>query len=90
MPVAMGVGSGGMWHPWIFIRGTDKVEKGLMMLFFGLVFFRWLPPLPWKIFCRRPCLLLYSTVVLGCLSAYVRSEAERIKVIQTLLPRDRS
>jgi len=24
--------------PWIFIHGTDKVEKGLMVLFFGLRF----------------------------------------------------
>jgi len=24
--------------PWIFIHDTDKVEGGLMMLFFGLVF----------------------------------------------------
>jgi len=24
--------------PWVFIHGTDKVEKGLMVLFFGLVF----------------------------------------------------
>jgi len=30
----MGVGSGG---PWIFVHCTDKVEKGLMVLFFGLV-----------------------------------------------------
>jgi len=36
----MGVGSGGQEsaHPWIFIYGTDKVEGGLMMLFFGVVF----------------------------------------------------
>jgi len=24
--------------PWIFIHDTDKVEEGLMVLFFGLVF----------------------------------------------------
>jgi len=24
--------------PWIFIHGSDKVEEGLMVLFFGLVF----------------------------------------------------
>jgi len=36
----MGVGSGGQraMAPWIFIHSTDKVEGGLMMLFFGLVF----------------------------------------------------
>jgi len=36
----MGVGSGvkGLWPPWIFIHSTDKVERGLMVLFFGLVF----------------------------------------------------
>jgi len=27
----------------IFIHGTDKVEGGLMVLFFGLVLFRWPP-----------------------------------------------
>jgi len=37
----MGVGSkGGGMPPWIFIHGTDKVEGGLMVFFFGLVFFR--------------------------------------------------
>jgi len=36
--------------PWIFIFGTDKVEGGLMVLFFGLVFSVDLSP-PWKIFC---------------------------------------
>jgi len=40
--------------PWIFIHDTDKVEKGLMVLFFGL-FFVALPP-SWKFFCRRPWL----------------------------------
>jgi len=38
---------------WIFIHDTDKVEEGLMAIFFAL-FFR-CPP-PWKIFCRRPWL----------------------------------
>jgi len=34
----VGVGSGvrGSWPPWIFIHDTDKVEGGLMILFFGL------------------------------------------------------
>jgi len=36
----MGVGSEG---PWIFIHGTDKVEKGIMVLFFGLFFSVGLP-----------------------------------------------
>jgi len=31
--------------PWIFIHGTDKVEKCLMVLFFRLVFFPLPPPL---------------------------------------------
>jgi len=40
----MGVGKGGggaevSWPPWIFKHVTDKVEGGLMMLLFGLVFF---------------------------------------------------
>jgi len=37
----MGVGSvgqGGATAPWIFIDGTDKVKRGLMVLFFSLVF----------------------------------------------------
>jgi len=46
-----GSGEGCAPPPWIFIHDTDKVEGGLMVLFFGLVFFRC--PLPWKIFCRR-------------------------------------
>jgi len=32
--------------PWIFINDTDKVEKSLMVLLFGLIFFRSPPPLP--------------------------------------------
>jgi len=38
---SMGVGSGawrGRGLPWIFMDATDKVEGGLMVLFFGLVF----------------------------------------------------
>jgi len=38
-----GGGAGGPCPPWIFIHGTDKVEEGFMVLFFGLVFP--LPPL---------------------------------------------
>jgi len=47
----------GSWPPWIFTHGTDTVDRGLIVLFFGLfwlffgLFFRW-PP--WKVFCRRP------------------------------------
>jgi len=39
----MGIGRRGQgpWPPWIFIHDTDKVEAGIMMLFFGIVF-----PLP--------------------------------------------
>jgi len=43
---SIGVGSGvreGPWPPWIYIDGTDKVERGLMVLFFGLVFTVGLP-----------------------------------------------
>jgi len=36
--------------PWIFMHSTDKVEGGLMELFFGLVF----PLALWKIFCQHP------------------------------------
>jgi len=54
----MGVGSGGRGAgrpcpPWIFIDGTDIVDRGLKvllfsicLLFFGL--FTVIPPLPWK------------------------------------------
>jgi len=42
---SMSVGSGGGGEgrkeprpPWIFIEGTDKLEGGLMVLFFGLIF----------------------------------------------------
>jgi len=34
----MGVGIGEPRPPWIFMHDTDKVETGLMVLFFGLVF----------------------------------------------------
>jgi len=37
----------------IFIDSTDKVERGLMVLFFGLVFTVG-PLLHWKFFCRSP------------------------------------
>jgi len=37
-----GDGQEGRGLTWILIYGTDKVEGGLMVLFFGLVFFR--PP----------------------------------------------
>jgi len=42
-------GQGGAVPPWIFIDCTFKVEGGLMVLIFGLVF-----PVgpPWKWFCR--------------------------------------
>jgi len=49
----MGVGreDRGPWPQWIFIQNTDKVEGGLMVLFFGLVFS--VDPPPWNFFCRR-------------------------------------
>jgi len=45
----MGVGSGAVSpSPWIFINGTNIVDRGLIVLFFGLfcyfsVFFRCIP-----------------------------------------------
>jgi len=30
--------------PWIFIHGTDIVDRGLIVLFFGLVFAIFVPP----------------------------------------------
>jgi len=50
----MGVGSGGQCPPpWIFKHGTNIVDRGLKVLFFGLfwlfsVFFSVPSPLPWK------------------------------------------
>jgi len=60
----MGVGSGvqgGRGSPWIFMHGTDKVEGGLFMLFFGLVFS--VSPLPLEMFLPTPLgTNLWSTV----------------------------
>jgi len=39
---------------WIFINDTDKVEGGLMVLFFSFVFSVASPF--WKFFCQRPWL----------------------------------
>jgi len=55
--MGVGIGGRGPWPLWIFTHGTNIVDKGLKVLFFGLcllifgLFFRW-PP--WKIFYRRP------------------------------------
>jgi len=48
--------------PWIFIHGTNIVDRGLKLLFFGLFllfcfFFRCPTHPSWKFFCRRPCTL---------------------------------
>jgi len=37
MSVGIG-GARGSWPSWIFIHDTNKVEEGLIVLFFGLVF----------------------------------------------------
>jgi len=34
----MGVSSGGPWPPWIFKHGTNIVDRGLKVLFFGFFF----------------------------------------------------
>jgi len=47
--------------PWIFIRGSDKVEGGLMVLLFGLVFF---VALSLEIFMPTPLIVLYNTITL--------------------------
>jgi len=45
----MGGGQGGHAPPWIFIHGTNIVNRGLKILFFGAFFaifwsfFRWTP-----------------------------------------------
>jgi len=56
--MVMGVGSearGGPWPPCIFIHGTDKVEGGLMVLFFGFVFS---VGLPLEIFLPTPLVMM--------------------------------
>jgi len=46
-------GQGSRGPSWIFIYDTDKLERGgLMVLFFGFVFFVGSPR---KFFYRRPC-----------------------------------
>jgi len=35
----MGVGRGGPWPTWIFIYGTNIVERGLKVLFFVFLLF---------------------------------------------------
>jgi len=49
----MNVDRGGPWPLWIFRHDTDKVEGGLMVLFFGLVF-SVAPPNPQKYFLPKP------------------------------------
>jgi len=50
--------------PWIFIHGTDIVDRGLIVLFFGLFF---VASSSWKFFCRRP----YMPTIVWC--SYLRS-----------------
>jgi len=54
MGVGIGEKQGGAVTPWIFIRSklTDKVEGGLMVLFFGLVFL--IAPILLEIFLPTP------------------------------------
>jgi len=52
-PFAHGRRQVGLCSPWIFIHNTDKVDGGLMVLFFGLAFR--LPP-PLEIFLPTPLL----------------------------------
>jgi len=66
----MGVGSGEQEDcgpPWVFKHGTNIVDKGLKVLFFGsfLLFFGLFSvgP-PWKFFCRRPCILVHNSLYL--------------------------
>jgi len=54
----VGSGSRGSMPPWIFIRNADKVESGLTVLFFDLVFP--LPPL--EIFLPTP-LFIYIFII---------------------------
>jgi len=34
----MGVGSGGPWPPWIFMHGTDILDRGSIVIFFDPLF----------------------------------------------------
>jgi len=56
--LGMGIGSGGLWPwpPWVFIHSTDIVDRGLIVLFFGLFcyFCSLLPPSRLKIFLPTP------------------------------------
>jgi len=70
----MGIGSGGKraWPPpWIFIHNTDIVDKGLIVLFFGvfLLFFVTFsaapPPRPLEIFLLTPLIRVKVRLRIG-------------------------
>jgi len=68
----MDVGSvrqgGDVAPPWIFIHGTDIVDRGLIVLFFGLLLFFGLFPLP-----SPPPLEIFLPTPLHELSCYCAS-----------------
>jgi len=55
--IRMGIGSGGQQGPG-FVRGTDKAEGGLKVLFFGLVFS--VGPFPLEIFLPTPLMIRHT------------------------------
>jgi len=58
-----GVGSRGGRAPWIFIHGTDKVERDFMMLFFGLFFS--LAPFPWNLSADALVITIQNRLLVG-------------------------
>jgi len=57
-------GAGGIVPPWIFVHDTDKVEGGLMVLFFSR-FYSVNPPSPPEIFLPTPLKLLLMIILLA-------------------------
>jgi len=58
----------------VFIHDTDKVERGLMVLFFGLVFFD--APPTWKLFCGCPCMSEAKILLLPCQQNLLRCKVK--------------
>jgi len=63
---------GGPCPPWIFILDIDKIEGGLMVLLFSLVFFVAPPPL--KIFLLTPLFTIDRTFKQSLPRESVRAE----------------
>jgi len=55
MSVGSGGQGGGAWPPWIFIHGSNIVDRGLIVLFFSLFF---VAPNPLEIFLPTPLVMI--------------------------------